>query len=77
MKLSTPLACTLLSASSCFGTALACSDDPAFASYRAHVAAAEYALRLNDVAAASGWLGAAPESHRGALQTTPSTRSKE
>lgn len=39
--------------------------DPVLASYRAHVAAAEYALRLNDVAHAREWLERAPEAWRG------------
>lgn len=39
--------------------------DPVLASYRAHVAAAEYALRLNDVGHAREWLEGAPEGKRG------------
>lgn len=39
--------------------------DPVLASYRAHIAAAEYALRLNDVAHAREWLERAPEAWRG------------
>ncbi|MBX3363004.1 MAG: PQQ-binding-like beta-propeller repeat protein [Phycisphaeraceae bacterium] len=53
-------------AASCVaGVAAAQHADAEMASYRAHVAAAEYALRLNDVARASEWLELSPAAHRG------------
>lgn len=47
------------------GEARAQGVDQAMASYRAHIAAAEYALRLNDVGKAMAWLNDAPEGWRG------------
>lgn len=41
------------------------AQDAALASYRAHIAAAEYALRLNDVGHAREWLERAPKGSRG------------
>lgn len=41
------------------------TGDLVLASYRAHIAAAEYALRLNDVGKAAAWLKDAPEGKRG------------
>jgi WD40 repeat protein len=39
-------------------------DDPTWTSYLAHVAAASYALELNDGAAVRRWLDSAPQQHR-------------
>lgn len=52
-------------ASCASGGLAAQGPDAEMASYRAHVAAAEYALRLNDVARASEWLELSPAAQRG------------
>ena len=53
-------------AASCVaGVAAAQHADAEMASYRAHIAAAEYALRLNDVGHAREWLEGAPAAQRG------------
>jgi WD40 repeat protein len=53
-------------AASCVaGVAAAQHADTEMASYRAHIAAAEYALRLNDVGHAREWLEGAPAAWRG------------
>lgn len=60
------LAASLTLVASVFaGSAGAQPGDQVNDSYRAHIAAAEYALRLNDVAHARQWLGLAPATHRG------------
>ena len=45
--------------------ALLAGPDPTFQSYRAHIAAADAALRAGDVRLARSWLGQAPPEHRG------------
>jgi len=51
---------TLLIAAALFG-----ATDPSFQSYRAHIAAADGALRSGDVRLARSWLEQAPAQHRG------------
>ncbi|MCA9244690.1 MAG: WD40 repeat domain-containing protein [Phycisphaerales bacterium] len=48
-----------------FGSSFACAQDAVGESYRAHLAAAESALRLGEPAEARRWLDAAPSGSRG------------